>query len=301
MDLSPRVLRYFVAVAEERHFSRAAQRLHMSQPPLSYAIRQLEESLGATLLHRTSRQVSLTAAGEALYVEALSLLKRSDDVRTLIAGIESGKVGRLRIGFVGSMVYRGLPNALTTLRHIQPGVEHVLTELNSRDQLEALQRDELDLAFIHANPAPDGVTAVDIVAEQFVVCIPATHRLADADEIALQDLAADEFVLFARDASPRYYETVLSLCAHAGFTPAIRHEVRHWLTVASLVSQGLGVAIVPSCLARSGLTGCRFIAFPHTDKSVCQLAWRHARTAPLIQASVEEILGYYREQNAEGE
>ncbi|WP_343738913.1 LysR family transcriptional regulator, partial [Achromobacter sp.] len=107
MDLEPRLLRYFIAVAEERHFSRAAARLHISQPPLSYAIRQLEENIGARLLARTSRHVELTDAGQALYHEALILLRQAEEVRTLVRQVDAGLRGRLRIGFVGSMLYRG--------------------------------------------------------------------------------------------------------------------------------------------------------------------------------------------------
>lgn len=252
MDLDPRLLHYFIAVAEERHFSRAAARLHISQPPLSYAIRQLEDNVGARLLARTSRHVELTAAGQVLYREALTLLRQAEDVRMLVQRVDAGLRGRLRIGFVGSMLYRGLPALLESMRAELPDVEHVLTELNSHDQIEAVRRGEQDLGFIHANPVPAGVAARDLLAEPFVVCLPQSHALAGRRSLALADLAGDDFVFFARAASPSYYETVLSLCVGAGFMPVVRHEVRHWLSVASLVSQGLGVSIVPSCLSRSG-------------------------------------------------
>ncbi len=154
MDLDPRLLRYFIAVAEERHFSRAATRLHISQPPLSYAIRQLEDNVGARLLARTSRHVELTDAGHVLYREALTLLRQAEEVRTLVQRVDAGLRGRLRIGFVGSMLYRGLPVLLNAMRAELPDVEHVLTELNSHEQIEAVRRGEQDLGFIHANPVP---------------------------------------------------------------------------------------------------------------------------------------------------
>jgi len=286
MDLDPRLLRYFIAVAEERHFSRAATRLHISQPPLSYAIRQLEDNVGARLLARTSRHVELTDAGHVLYREALTLLRQAEEVRTLVQRVDAGLRGRLRIGFVGSMLCRGLPTLLNVMRAELPDVEHVLTELNSHEQIEAVRRGEQDLGFIHANPVPDEVLARDLIAEPFVVCLPDSHPLAGRQSLRLAELASDDFVFFARAASPSYYETVLSMCVAAGFMPVIRHEVRHWLSVASLVSQGLGVSIVPACLSRSGLAGTRFITFEHDARSVSQVIWHAGARTPLQQRAM---------------
>ena len=205
--------------------------------------------MGARLLERTSRQVALTEAGKVLYREAQALLRQAEDVRVLVRRVDAGLRGRLRIGFVGSMLYRGLPALLAAMRAELPEVEHVLAELNSHDQIEAVHRGELDLGFIHANPLPEGVQAQDLVAEPFVVCLPSGHALARRGSLALVELAGEDFVFFAR-ASPSYYETVLSLCVTAGFTPLVRHEVRHWLSVAALVSQGLGWrSCRPACRA----------------------------------------------------
>lgn len=293
MDLEPRLLRYFIAVAEERHFSRAAKRLHISQPPLSYAIRQLEEGVGARLLDRTSRHVALTDAGQVLYREALTLLRQAQEVCTLVQRVDAGLRGRLRIGFVGSMLYRGLPAMLAQMRNELPDVEHVLSELNSHDQIEAIRRGELDLGFIHANPVPEEIEALDLLAEPFVVCLPQTHPLSGRKRIALKDLAGDDFIFFARAASPSYYETVLSMCVSAGFVPVICHEVRHWLSVASLVSQGLGVSIVPSCLSRSGLAGTRFIAFDHEARSISQVVWQRNGHSPLQRTALALVKRHF--------
>ncbi len=293
MDLEPRLLRYFIAVAEERHFRRAAARLHLSQPPLSYAIKQLEDGLGVVLLQRTSRSVTLTDAGRVFYREALALLRQADDVRTLVQRVDAGLRGRLRIGFVGSMQYRGLPDLVRDLRASLPDVEHVLLEMNSHAQIEAVRRGELDIGLIHANPVPDGLVCRDIVTEAFVLCLPQSHRLARRRRVDLAQLAGEEFVLFARAASPSYYETVLSLCVAAGFVPPIRHEVRHWLGVAALVAQGLGVAIVPACLARSGLQGACFIAFAHTARSVSQVVAPGVQATPLQQRALALVEDFF--------
>lgn len=291
MDL--RLLRYFIAVAEERHFSKAAQRLHISQPPLSYAIRQLEEALGAKLLERTSRHVALTEAGQVLYREAQTLLRKAEDTRTLVQRVDAGLRGRIRIGFVGSMLYRGLPTLLRTLRQELPDVEHVLTELNSHDQIEAVHRGELDLGFIHANPTAPEIASVDVMAEPFMVCFPDTHPLAGRQSVTLAELQREDFIFFARAASPRYYEMVLAMCTHAGFSPVVRHEVRHWLSVASLVSQNMGVSIVPECVSRSGLAGTRFVAFEHEARSVSQLIWLRDEQAPLLKTVRQAVAKQY--------
>ncbi|OZI46886.1 LysR family transcriptional regulator [Bordetella genomosp. 5] len=293
MDLDPRLLRYFIAVAEERHFSRAAQRLHISQPPLSYAIRQLETQLGARLLERTSRHVALTPAGHTLYTQALALLRQSEEIGVLVRRVDAGLQGRCRIGFVGSMLYRGLPRLLAELRQAMPQVEHVLSELNSHDQIEAVRRGELDLGFVHANPLPPQVRGQDLMAEPFVVCLPQDHPLAHRRRIDLAALAHDDFVFFAREASPSYHETVLSLCVAAGFRPAVRHEVRHWLSVCSLVSQGLGVSIVPACLRRSGLAGTRFVNFAHTARSQSQLIWPAGPASPLAARALASVRRHF--------
>ena len=293
MDLEPRLLRYFLAVAEERHFSRAALRLHISQPPLSYAIQQLENTLGVKLLERTSRSVSLTEAGRVFEREARTLLRLAEDVGTLVKRVDAGVIGRLKIGFVGSMLYRGLPQLLERLRTTLPDVEHVLSEANSYEQIEAVHRGELDIGFIHANPVPEDLMAIDLVSEPFMVCGPHFHPCATRQRMALKALSNDDFVLFSRSASPSYYETVLSLCAASGFTPSIRHEVRHWLTVASLVSQGLGVSIVPACLSRSGLTGASFVQFPHETRSVTQLIVSRRHVTALHHAAVSLMCEHF--------
>src|SRR5690606_753205 len=142
----------------------------------------------------------------------------------LVQKVGAGLRGRLRIGFVGSMLYRGLPPWLAAVRSALPEVEHVLFEQNSHEQIVSVQRGELDLGFIHANPLPPELQCRDLMNEPFVLCLPQTHRLAGRRRIRLRDLAQDEFIFFARSASPSYYQTVLSLCAQAGFIPEIRHE-----------------------------------------------------------------------------
>lgn len=258
MTMELRHLRYFVVLAQELHFGRAAKRLAITQPPLSLNIRQLEEDVGARLFDRDHRRVRLTAAGAAFRVEAEALLARAEQARLLAREIGAGAVGRLRIGFVGSVLYRGLPQWLAEFRADHPRIDVALSELNSQDQIDALGRGELDVGFIHTDRLPPGLGSAPVHADTFLACVHEDHRLAARRRIALAEFDGEPFVLFSRTASPDYYARILALCRAAGFTPGVRHEVRHWLSVVSLVGQGIGVSVVPEPLRRAGIAGAVF-------------------------------------------
>lgn len=250
-----RHLRYFVVLADTLHFGRAAQCLHMSQPPLSVAIQQLEASVGTLLLTRSSKSVRLTAAGEALLPLAQRLLAQAQEAKRLAHAVGEGLAGRLRVGFVGGMLFRGLAPALHRLRQTHPQLDASLIEMNTQDQLQALLRDELDLALVHSPAHDPRMQSRSVLSEPFVLCLPEGHALALESEVALGALADEALVLFSASASPEYHAQILSVFAQAGLRPVIRHEVRHWLSVVSMVAQGLGVALVPQSLSQSGLAG----------------------------------------------
>lgn len=254
-----RHLRYFLVLAEELHFGRAAQRLAISQPPLSLNIQQLESSVGAQLFDRNSRGVRLTPAGEALVPRARALLEQAQEAARHARDVGRGLEGRLHLGFVGAMLYRGLPQLLRRFQTEHPRLRLVLRELNSQDQLIELAHGQLDVGFVHNTRLPSGVSQLLYAREPFVCCLPHDHPLARKRRIDLVTLQDEPFVLFARSVSPDYHERILAVCAAAGFHPEVRHEVRHWLSVVSLVSQGLGVALVPASLKRSQLEGAVFV------------------------------------------
>jgi DNA-binding transcriptional LysR family regulator len=276
MDL--RQLRYFIALAEEKHFGRAAKRLSLSQPPLSHAIRQLEEELGAVLFERTSRRVALTPAGTALLREAQAILQRTANARALVHDIARGRRGRLRIGFSGSMIYRGLPQILAELRVRSPDIEVELQEMNSAAQVEALRHDEIHVGFIHVREAPEGLDGDRYHSEPFVACLPSAHAVAAGRSTAplrLTDLRNEDFILFSRHVSPEYYESIIAICLEAGFLPKVRFEVRQWLSIVALVGNEAGVALVPRALARSEIAGVRFVPLPRsTIQSETWCVWR---------------------------
>lgn len=253
-----RHLRYFAVLADELHFGRAAERLAISQPPLSVAIRQLEDAVGAKLFERNSKQVRLTPAGLALQASARKLLRQAEEAALEAREVAAGSAGRLRIGFVGAMLYRGMPQALRAFQAAHPAVRISLAELNSAEQVTDLLHDRLDLGFMHTARLPAELQARLLVREPFVACLPADHALARRRRVAPAALRDQAFVLFSRAASPDYHERILAICAQAGFLPEVRHEVRHWLAVVSMAAQGLGVALVPQAMQRCALGGAVF-------------------------------------------
>lgn len=278
-----RHLRYFTVLAEELHFGRAARRLAISQPPLSVAIRQLEETIGVQLFERSNKAVRLTPAGQALQTSALGLLRATEEAATEARQVAEGSAGRLRIGFVGSMLYRGLPQALARFRAAHPAVQVKLTELNSAEQMAELLHDRLDIGFAHTQRVPAELACRLLVSEPFVACLPSGHALARKRVVAADQLKDEPFVLFSRSASPDYHARILSVCADAGFYPEVRLEVRHWLAVVSLVSQGMGVALVPDAMRRCALPGAVYVSLRGSSKqSEAYGVWNIQSNNPLI-------------------
>lgn len=285
-----RHLRYFVVLAEELHFGRAARRLAISQPPLSVAIRQLEESVGARLFERNSKEVRLTPAGGVLQISARLLLRQAEEAALEARDVSQGSAGRLRIGFVGAMLYRGLPQALAKFQAKHPAVRITLAELNSGEQIAELLHDRLDVGFVHTSRMPAELSHALLVSEPFVACLPVGHRLARRRKVATASLRDEPFVLFSRNASPDYHERILSICADAGFRPEVRHEVRHWLSVVSLVSQGMGVALVPSALRHAALRGAVFRPLEEeVSRSDAYCVWREGPENAVVQGFLRAV------------
>lgn len=248
-----RLLNYFATLAEELHFSRAARRLSISQPPLSVAIKQLEEEIGAQLFERTSKGVRLTPAGEHLLPRARQLLTLSQQAVQETRDVGHGVRGHLRLGFVGSALYRGVPQALAAFQAQHPQVRVDMLELNSAEQVQGLQQGRLDLGLVHSILLPEGIASQLLMEEAFVACLPEGHALAKEPEIDLARLKDERLILFSSAVSPVYHQRIYQMCMAHGFAPEIRHEVRHWLSVLSLVSHGQGTAIVPAALQRVGM------------------------------------------------
>lgn len=285
-----RHLRYFVVLADELHFGRAAKRLSISQPPLSFNIKQLESTLGVVLFERNSKGVKLTPAGVSFREAALRLLGEAEQAEEMVRQVARGTLSRVRIGLVGSMLFRGLPERLKAFQQQHPRVEIALTELNSAEQIEALSRGKLDLGFAHTARVPKELQTELYLSEPFVCCVPDKHPAARRKVVKLHTLSEEPFVLFSRSASPDYYERILALCADAGLQPRVKHEVRHWLSVVSLVAKGMGVALVPRALAESGIAGVRFVPIGESQyRSEVYCVWSERHMPSVLPLLLEAI------------
>lgn len=253
-DIELRHLRYFVAVAEELHFGRAAQRLHLAQPPLSQQIRKLEESLGYSLFDRTSRSVSLTAAGQVFLERAQRTLRNVQRDIEETRSVGRGEVGSLHIGFVGSAMLTGLPAIFRQYRAAYPSVRLHLHESFTSKVIDGLQNGTLDAGLLRDGDPAEGLIATTIYSEPFVVVLPTRHPCARQKSISIGSLRNEPFVYYPRSAGARAFEKPLTLCEEHGFRPQIVQEAHHWLSILRLIGSGLGVTIAPACV--------RFIASP---------------------------------------
>ncbi len=277
-------LRHFVAVAEELHFGRAAQKLHISQPPLSLSIQQLEKNLGFSLLIRNNKTVALTNAGAVFYKEAVTLLRHAQDMKDVSARVAQGFLGRLRIGFVGSMLFRGLAQNIRQFKQQQSGIELVLYEMNTATQITAIEREQIDIGFIHTSLISNHFASRAYMTEPFICCLPSDHPLSQLAGIDVADLAQDAFLLFPRVLSPHYHDRIMAICINAGFSPYLCHEVRNWLTIVELVGQGMGVALVPASMQKADTHKVVYRPINQsTILSETHCIWDPHNDAPLLQ------------------
>jgi DNA-binding transcriptional LysR family regulator len=256
-----RLLRYFVAVAEELHFSRAALRLHMAQPPLSQQIRKLEEELGVQLLTRTKRRVALTEPGRQFLGSAQEILAQVDRAVTQVQRLGRGEAGRIAIGMISSVAFEDtLPRVLRAYRSRYPGVSIALRELDTGEQLAALQENRIQIGFLRPPILEPGLTMTPFLREPLVAVLPAEHPLAGRKRIALQALANDPFIVVPRSQALGGLDLVLEACVRAGFTPRVAQEALELQSVIGLVAAGFGVSLLPRAAGRLVHSGVAFVA-----------------------------------------
>jgi DNA-binding transcriptional LysR family regulator len=278
-----RHLRYFVAVAEELHFGRAAERLHIAQPPLSQQIRKLEETIGHRLFLRTSRQVKVTAAGEELLKRAQQTLRKvAEDVHST-QRVGRGEVGTLTVGFIPSFMLTALPQMLSVYRRQFPEVELRLREFYTSGLVRALRDGTVDIGFTRdAGSKEKGLHTEVLLPEPYIAVVPMQHPLAKRTSLRIRELRAEPFVLFSPDVGQSAWSKVERLCQQGGFRPRVVQEAPHWLSILRLVSAGLGVTIAPSCVQQIADERVRCIRIRDaTVFSHLELAYREQTVAEL--------------------
>ena len=284
-----RHLRYFAAVAETRHFGRAAERLHIAQPALSQSVRQLENELGAPLFTRTTRQVSLTPAGEFLYEEAQRVLGAVEDSVRGVQRIAGGRLGLVRIAFTGTAAFTHLPRIARTVKRDLPGVAlEIHADLLTPAQSAGLREGSLDLGVLRPPTSGDQLTTRTIEIEPLVLAVPADHHLATEPVVAMADLRTEHFVLYA-DSHSAVNEAVVRSCREAGFAPHKEHEAPGTAVLLALIAAGLGVALVPASVRAVPLAGVVFRDVVDAATIELAVAWRAESPSPLVRTVLASL------------
>jgi DNA-binding transcriptional LysR family regulator len=282
MDL--RKLRYFVATAEELHFGRAARRLGLSQPPLSMQLRALEEDLGVRLFDRDNRNVALTRVGALLLVEARRILAQVDQARSLVQRAGRGEDGSLSVGFITPVEYSFLPPLLREFRRQHPHVALQLHELMTDQQLAELERGTLDVGFLTGPVMGNRLAHREVMTEPLIAAIPQGHRLAaSAGRLSIKRLASEDVIIFPRNIAPALFDETLAFCQSAGFSLRIRQQVSQSQTIISLVSAGMGVAIVPASMRHLRRKGVMYRPFAERGPTMRSFAvWPADQSYPVL-------------------
>jgi DNA-binding transcriptional LysR family regulator len=288
-----RHLRYFIAVAEELHFGRAAEQLGISQPPLSQQIQALEEEIGARLLERTNRRVELTEAGRLFLDESRQVLAQVDKAVQLARRAQRGELGELKVGFTSSAPFTStVPRSIHAFRQAYPDVHLELHEMSSAETVKALLEDGVQVGVIRPLALPDNLQAVELFREPLVAVLRADHPLAAGSEEGLEiaALAEEPFVFFPRTFGTGLYDQLIALAREAGFSPRIAQEASEAMTIIGLVSAGLGVSVLPASFRRTRVDGVvyRTLLDPGATTAVW-LVRRRGERSPLALSFVELV------------
>lgn len=277
-------------MAEELHFRRAAQKLHIAQPPLSQQIQRLEKELGTELFRRTRREVELTGAGEMFLVEARRALIHAERAAEAARSAARGEAGWLRIGFVGSISYDLLPQWLGEFRERCPRVQMELKQLTTEAQIEALKSGEIDVGLVREMEKVEGLSVITLLEEPLLAALPRNHRLSERENISLAELSEEHFITVPRSQAPRLYDQFVHLCATAGFSPTISQEALQFPTILGLVSAQLGVSAIPESVTALPKTGvCYVPVTDHGAESRVSVAYRENKVEAVIEAFLDVI------------
>lgn len=292
MNIELRHLRYFIAVAEELHFGRAAARLRISQPPLSQQIQILEQQIGARLLARTNRSVSLTAAGSQFLLDSRQILNQVDAAAGRAARLHQGETGELRIGFTSSAPFiKTVSDSLSTFRRSYPDVHLQMREINTREQIAPLNDGELELGLMRNTRLPDTLAWSVVLREPLMAMVHRDHPLAACSAISLHQLAQEPFVFFDPHVGTGLYDDILGLLQRHGISPYITQEVGEAMTIIGLVSAGLGVSILPASFKRVRLSEVVWLPLKEAEaQSEMWLVWPKHRELSAAALRISALL-----------
>ena len=284
-----RQLKYFVAVAEDLHFGKAARRLNISQPPLSQQIMRLEEEMGAKLFNRTSRSVALTPEGVYFRDEAKAVLERIERAAETVSSMARGEEGALSIGFVVLVTQTVFSDVVMAFRKEWPKVRLDLRDMSTNEQLAALASGDIDVGFIrYYGHSLKGLARKVFLKESYVVAMPAQHRLADRSEVRLSELKGESLIMFNRAYHPGLFDTILELFSQAGVKSSMIQETHRHITAIALVAAGMGIAPMPASMRRLGREGVVYLPIADPFPTVEVLAvWPEGRCAPVLESFLD--------------
>jgi len=289
-----RHLHYFIAVAEELHFGRAARRLFLAQPPLSQQIQRLEKELGVQLFLRSKRHVELTPAGKVFLEEARRTVAQAEQSIQAVRRADRGEIGHLTIGFVGSAAYSVLSTTLPGFQQQYPHVQMTLREMTTAQQVQALHNQQIDVGLIRSPLHDDALTLRALREEEFVLALSEAHALAKHPAVPLEALRNEPFICFPPHLGPGLYAPILMLCQQAGFSPNVAQEAMQMPTVLSLVAAKIGVALVPACVQALKMQGVVYRPLLAANvKTTIALAWNPKNCTEVLRvflSSIEETL-----------
>jgi DNA-binding transcriptional LysR family regulator len=282
-QLELRHYRYFLALANELNFRKAAESLFISQPGLSRQIKQMEDILGVALFYRTQRTVQLSTAGQYLKNEVEFLLNHIEGLQGQMLQIQNGQLGEVRIGFLGSAMQIVIPNLLLRMNQQYPNIHTSLEEMSNQNQVDAILRDELDLGFVRLPSVIGDLHQKDVYLDHFTLVLPEDHELTADRFVNINQVSHERFILFSSDYSPHYYQTIFSIFKDAGFTPEVSHKSIHAQTIFKLVEQHLGIAIIPHSLQYGFDYKIKFLDIPNIhQRSTLSAIWKKDNRNPCI-------------------
>ncbi|WP_414448197.1 LysR substrate-binding domain-containing protein [Burkholderia sp. 22PA0099] len=291
-----RQLWMFLAVAEEKHFGRAAQRLNMSQPPLTEQIKVLEQSLKLTLFERSRRGTRLSAAGAAILPAVRQFADQVERLERVVREVAAGQSGVLQVGAITSAMLDTVPALQAALKRDHPGLSVFVREIDSVEAIPALQSGELDVAFVRLDgAAAHGIDSLPLAEDRLAVALPRGHALAALSRVRLRALADESLVMSSRQVSPAYFDLLTAICRENGFSPRVLHEVRSVTSQIAYVGCGQGVALVPASMRKLASESVVFRPLKERVMVVtAALAWNPARHHPMVDA----VVAWARDQTA---
>ncbi len=285
-----RQLQYFLAVAEELNFSRAAARLQIAQPPLSRQIRQLEQELGVELFSRTKRRVEITEVGRIFLEEARQILSQVEQSLRIVQRASRGEIGRLVVGFEGSSTYDVIPVALKIFRERFPNVDIIVSAMTTEEQIQALLANRIGIGFV-VSPLDEQRLAMEIILrESLVLAICESHPLAAQTEVQVRELAGESFIMFQRDRGCGLYDQAIAVCQSAGFSPRVIQEADEMQVILGFVAAGLGITLLSASIQQFRRPGVVYRTLqPPTPKVALALAWRRDDPSAALQAFITVV------------